>query len=50
MIALAAISKFTNAITFTLFNIYTNELYPSSVRSLGNGLVNFIGKFGNYYF
>lgn len=43
---LIAIIKFFTSISFGLIMIYTAELYPVSIKALGVGFVNFIGKFG----
>jgi len=43
---LAMITKFFVSIAFSIVFIYTAELYPTTVRSLGIGLTTFVGKFG----
>ena len=43
---LAMLTKFFVSINFTIVFIYTAELYPTTVRSLGIGIGTFIGKFG----
>lgn len=45
-IILAMITKFAVAIGFSITYVYTQELYPTSVRSLGVGICTFLGKFG----
>lgn len=46
IIAFAMLTKFAAAIAFSIIYVYTAELYPTTVRSLGVGMNNFIGKFG----
>ena len=36
-------------VLFSIFYVFTTELYPTKVRSLGMGFTNFIGKFGKNY-
>lgn len=43
---LATITKFFVSVGFSIVFIYTAELYPTTVRSLGIGLTTFVGKFG----
>ena len=43
---LAMLTKFFISIGFSIVFIYTAELYPTTVRSLGIGLTTFVGKFG----
>lgn len=43
---LAMLTKFFVSISFSIVFIYTAELYPTTVRSLGIGLTTFVGKFG----
>lgn len=46
-IILATLTKFFVSVGFSIVFIYTAELYPTSVRSLGMGLTTFVGKFGS---
>ena len=46
MIIMAVISRFSIAICNCLIYVYTAEIYPASIRSIGMGATNFIGKFG----
>ena len=43
---LAMLTKFFVSVNFSIVFIYTAELYPTTVRSLGIGLTTFVGKFG----
>lgn len=43
---LAIASKFFISIGFSVMFIYTAEMYPIVVKSLGMGFTNFFGKFG----
>ena len=45
-IILAMVAKFAVSVSFSIIYIYTAELYPTPVRSLGIGLSTFLGKFG----
>ena len=45
-VILAMVAKFSVSISFSIIYIYTAELYPTPVRSLGIGLSTFLGKFG----
>ena len=40
------IIKFSISIAFIVVFIYTTELYPVCIKSLGMGATNFVGKFG----
>ena len=46
ILVLATVSRFFTAMALSIMSIYTAEVYPTTVRSLGIGLTSFIGKFG----
>jgi len=45
-IILVSIVRITVLLTTTLFFIYCNEVYPTPVRSIGNGFTNIISRLG----
>jgi len=46
ILILAIISRFFVAMALSIMSVYTAEVYPTTVRSLGIGLTSFFGKFG----
>lgn len=46
ILILAMISRFFIAMALSIATVYTAELYPTTIRSLGIGFTSFVGKFG----
>ena len=46
ILLLAMISRFCVAMALCILTVYTAEIYPTTIRSLGIGFTSFIGKFG----
>lgn len=46
ILILAMVSRFCVAMALSIVTVYTAEIYPTTVRSLGIGFTSFIGKFG----
>lgn len=46
ILVLATVSRFCVAMALGIVTVYSAEVYPTTVRSLGIGLTSFVGKFG----